>query len=153
MLMAIPTFCIPLIVKSCLTPRGRVTRICVTKLGHHWFRWWCGACSAPPNFTETQIKIRYSFAAVHLKISVNGGHFLQTTICYLLCCFTKIVIVQRFGIIGVLDIITRNWNRRWWGTLQLSNETEVITLVLYSQAVRRLTVKSCEVSKPRDWVL
>ena len=52
--------------------------------------------------------------------------------CYVNLHFTKIVIVQWFGLSGVLDVITRSWNSRWWATLKLSNETEVITLVLYS---------------------
>ena len=30
-----------------LTHCGQVTRICVSKLSHHWFRSWFGACSAP----------------------------------------------------------------------------------------------------------
>ena len=33
-----------------LTHWGRVTHICVIKLGHHWFRYWLVACSAPSHY-------------------------------------------------------------------------------------------------------
>ena len=33
--------------RSLLTHWGRVTHICICNLGHHWFRQWIGACSAP----------------------------------------------------------------------------------------------------------
>ena len=33
-----------------LTHWGRVTHICVGKLGHHCFRQWLGACSAPSHY-------------------------------------------------------------------------------------------------------
>ena len=29
---------------------GRMTHIYVSKLGHHWFRWWLVACSAPRHY-------------------------------------------------------------------------------------------------------
>ena len=32
---------------SVLTRWGRLMHICVTNLGHHWFRWWLVAWSAP----------------------------------------------------------------------------------------------------------
>ena len=34
----------------CLTHWGRVTHICVVELGHHWFRQWLVACSAPSHY-------------------------------------------------------------------------------------------------------
>ena len=33
-----------------LTHWGRVTHICVVELGHHWFRQWLVACSAPSHY-------------------------------------------------------------------------------------------------------
>ena len=35
-----------------LTHWGRVTHICVTNLGHQWFRWWLVACSAPSHYLK-----------------------------------------------------------------------------------------------------
>ena len=40
-----------------LTHCGLVTRICVSKLSHHWFRPWYGACSAP-NHDLNQCQMR-----------------------------------------------------------------------------------------------
>ena len=45
--------CILLEIKLLLqikTHWGRVTLICVSKLGHIWFRWWLAACSAPSHY-------------------------------------------------------------------------------------------------------
>ena len=33
-----------------LPHRGRLTHVCVRKLGHHWFQWWLVACSAPTHY-------------------------------------------------------------------------------------------------------
>ena len=40
----------PRCLKSFLTHRGRVRLICISKLCHHWFRWWLGAWSAPTHY-------------------------------------------------------------------------------------------------------
>ena len=68
----------------CLTHWGRVTHICVVDLGHHWFRYWLVACSAPSHYLNLCWNIVYwtfrhklqwigiqsfSFKKLHLQMS------------------------------------------------------------------------------------
>ena len=43
----------------CLNHWGRVTHICVVDLGHHWFRYWLVACSAPSHYLNLCWNIVY----------------------------------------------------------------------------------------------
>ena len=38
------------ITNHCLTHWGRAMYICVSELGHHWFRWWLVACLVPSHY-------------------------------------------------------------------------------------------------------
>ena len=67
--------------------------------GHHWLRWWLGACLAPShylnqcwlivihigtNFNEIWIEIpNFPLKKMYSKLSVNGRHFVQPWICFL----------------------------------------------------------------------
>ena len=74
-------------IESILTRWGRVTHICVTKLGHHWFSWWLVTWQGSQvsiwtkagillirtlgtNFSEISLEIHtFTFKKMHLKMS------------------------------------------------------------------------------------
>ena len=102
--------CIHQIVKPCLTHRGRVTIIYIyTKLGHIWFRWWCCACSVPPNFSHIQSKYDIHSRPCIPKC-LSRSHFVQTAIYCLLCYLTfhDNCHCAKFALSEVLDVMTRN---------------------------------------------
>ena len=77
---------------------SRVTHTCVSKLGHHCFRWWLVACSTPShhlnqcwiigslgtNLSEILFEIHaFSFKKMHLeRSSGNSGHFVSASMCW-----------------------------------------------------------------------
>ena len=65
-----------------LTHWGQVTHICVSRLDHHWFRWWLGAWSVPSHYLNQWWKIINSNLRNKLQwnLKQNSYIFIQENV-------------------------------------------------------------------------
>ena len=69
-----------------LNHRGRMVRLCINKLGHHWFRW-CLVVYWAPSFYLNQCRILYwTLASVNNELIYNNMYKNALKISFAVCC-------------------------------------------------------------------
>ena len=137
------------VLKYALTHLSLVPHICVGEVGHHWFRQWLVACSAPSHYlnqcwlivnwtpgntSQWNLILRsFSFEKIHLKSEGGGGGGAELIMLNVLCtCCPPHLSSQRLWLGDCSSIYTLHLENRccFPTTLhKLTNETCMFLLL------------------------